>query len=364
MDRVECVVAGAGVVGLAVARALAKAGHEVLILEAGDRIGTGISSRNSEVVHAGIYYPQDSLKASLCVSGNRLLYDYCASRGVAHQRCGKLIVATEADQIAALRGVQVQASANGVELEWLDSAAALEMEPKLRCAAALHSPATGIVDSHGLMRALLLDAEQQGAQLVLRSPVLRGCSLREGVLFEVGGPEPSSLLADRCFNCAGLGAQALAMSIDGIRPEAIPPLHLSKGTYFSLPGAAPFSRLVYPVPVDDWLGVHLTLDLAGQARFGPDAEWVEAIDYGVDPARAEAFYAAVRRYWPGLPEASLQPAYAGIRPKLQGPGEPARDFLIQGEADHGVPGLTNFFGIDSPGLTACLAIAQYAMERN
>lgn len=363
MERVECVVAGAGVVGLAVARALARAGHEVVILEAEDRIGTGISSRNSEVVHAGIYYGKDSLKAALCVSGNRLLYDYCAARCVPHQRCGKLIVATEENQIGALLKVQAHASANGVELEWLDSSTALSMEPRLRCAAALHSPSTGIVDSHGLMRALLLDAEQKGALLVLRSPLLQGYAHPEGIILEVGGDEPTSFLADRVFNCAGLGAQALAGSIEGIRPEAIPPLRLSKGTYFSLSGPAPFSRLVYPVPVSDWLGVHLTLDLAGQARFGPDAEWVDAIDYAVDPARAEGFYAAVRRYWPGLPDDSLQPAYAGIRPKIQGPGEPMRDFLIQGEDGHGVPGLINLFGIDSPGLTACLALAQHVVAR-
>lgn len=363
MDRVECVVGGAGVVGLAVARALALAGHEVLILEAEDRIGTGISSRNSEVIHAGIYYGKGSLKASLCVSGNRALFDYCAARGVPHQRCGKLVVATEAEQITALRQVQIQASENGVELEWLDSSAALAMEPQLRCAAALHSPSTGIVDSHGLMRALLLDAEQKGTLLVLRSPLLRGRANGEGIVLEVGGKEPTSLLAHRLFNCAGLGAQAVAESIEGIRAEAIPPLHMSKGSYFSLSGTSPFSRLLYPVPVNDWLGVHLTLDLAGQARFGPDVEWVDALDYSVDPARAEVFYAAVRRYWPDLPDDSLQPAYAGIRPKIQGPKERMRDFLIQGEEAHGVPGLINLFGIDSPGLTACLALAQHVVER-
>ena len=270
--------------GLAVARALAKAG--LLIPEAEDRIGTGISSRNSEVVHAGIYYGKDSLKASLCVSGNQLLYAYCASRGVAHRRCGKLIVATGADQIATLHQIQAQASANGVQLEWLDSSAAAHMEPNLRCVAALHSPSSGLVDSHGLMRALLVDAEQNGAMLVLRSPLLRGRADAEGIVLEVGGKEPTSLLAHRLFNCAGLGAQGVAASIEGIRVEAIPPLHMSKGSYFSLPGSSPFSRLVYPVPVDDWLGVHLTLDLAGQARFGPDAEWVDSIDYSrTRPAR-------------------------------------------------------------------------------
>lgn len=364
MDRIECVVVGAGVVGLAVARELVLAGHEVLILEAEDRIGMGISSRNSEVVHAGIYHSKGSLKASLCVSGNRALYDYCELRSVAHQRCGKLIVATEENQIAALHQIQAQASANGVaDLEWLDSAAATRMEPRLRCAAALHSPSTGIVDSHGLMRVLLLDAEQKGAMLVLRSPLLRGRVDVEGIVLDVGGQEPTNLLAHRLFNCTGLGAQAVAESIEGIRAKAIPPLHMSKGSYFSFAGTSPFSRLVYPVPVSDWLGVHLTLDLAGQARFGPDAEWVDSIDYSVDPARADVFYAAVRRYWPELPDDSLQPAYAGIRPKIQGPKEPMRDFLIQGEEEHGVPGLINLFGIDSPGLTACLALAQHVVER-
>ena len=363
MDRIECVVAGAGVVGLAVARALARAGHEVLILESEDRIGTGISSRNSEVVHAGIYYGKDSLKASLCVSGNRMLYDFCASRGIAHQCCGKLIVATEEDQIATLHQIQAQASVNGVHLEWLDSSAATSLEPRLRCVAALHSPSTGIVDSHGLMRALLVDAETDGALLVLRSPLLRGYTHPEGIILEVGGKEPTSLLAKQLFNCAGLGAQALAASIEGIHTGAIPPLHLSKGCYFSFAGKAPFSRLVYPVPVNDWLGVHLTLDLAGQARFGPDAEWVDSIEYSVDPARANSFYGAARRYWPELPDDSLQPAYAGIRPKIQGPGEPMKDFRIQRKNEHGVPGLVNFFGIDSPGLTACLALAQHVVER-
>lgn len=364
MDRVECVVAGAGVVGLAVARALAMAGREVLVLEAKDRIGTGISSRNSEVIHAGIYYAKDSLKASLCVKGNRALHEFCELRGVAYRRCGKLIVATEENQIAALRQVQAQALENGVELEWLDSKAATRMEPGLRCAAALHSPTTGIVDSHGLMRALLVEAERHDAMLVVRSPLLRARAASGGIVLEVGGQDPATLQAQHLFNCAGLGAQEVAASIEGIRTDAIPPLRMSKGSYFSLSGRSPFSRLIYPVPVNDWLGVHLTLDLAGQARFGPDAQWVDSVDYSVDPARAEGFYGAVRRYWPGLPDASLQPAYAGIRPKIQGPGEPMKDFLIQGEDAHGVPGLVNFFGIDSPGLTACLAIAQHVVERS
>ena len=357
MEQVECVVAGAGVVGLALARQLAMEGHEVLILEREDRFGTGISSRNSEVVHAGIYYEAGSLKAKLCVAGNRALYDFCASRHVDHRRCGKLIVATDADQLEALRAVQGRARANGVELQWLDQAAALELEPELRCSAALHSPSTGIVDSHGLMKALLKDAEDHGALLVLRCPINGGRITATGIELEVGGEEPTRIKASRFLNCAGLGAQALARSLEGFPTAAIPPLHLSKGSYFGLSGRSPFKRLVYPVPVSDWLGVHLTLDLAGQARFGPDQEWVEQEDYDVDPRRADGFYAAIRRYWPCLAEGALAPAYAGIRPKVRGPGEPAADFLIQGPEAHGIRGLVNLFGIESPGLTASLALA-------
>ncbi len=357
MDRIECIVVGAGVVGLAIARRLAAEGREVFILEAEDRIGTGVSSRNSEVLHAGIYYAAGSLKAELCVAGQRALYAYCGARGVAHQRCGKLIVATAPEEVAALRGVQARARANGVELAWLEAAQAQELEPQLRCAAALHSPGTGIVDGHGLMKALLQDAEDGGAILALKSPVTGGRAVPGGIEVAVGGAEPTRILASRVYNCAALGAQALAGAIAGAGQGPVPPLHLSKGNYFALPGPAPFSRLVYPVPSSDWLGVHLTLDLAGQARFGPDEEWVEALDYRVDPDRAQAFYGTVRRYWPALPDGALQPAYCGVRPKLSGPGGAARDFVIQGEAEHGVRGLVNLFGIDSPGLTACLALA-------
>ena len=362
MERVECVVIGAGVVGLALARELALRGREVVLLEAEDRVGTGISSRNSEVIHAGLYYPTDSLKARLCVAGNRALYAYCAARAVEHRRCGKLIVATEPGQVEALRGLRAKAEANGVlDLQWLEADEARRLEPRLRCAAALLSPSTGIVDSHGLMRALRMDAEAAGAAVVLKSPVLGGLDTPEGLRLEVGGAEPMSLAAERVFNCAGLGAQAVARGFAGIRPGSVPPLHLSKGSYFSLSGAAPFSRLVYPVPDGSHLGVHLTLDLAGQARFGPDLEWVDREDYDVDLRRADGFYAEVRKYWPGLPDGALQPAYAGMRPKLHGPGEPAPDFVIQREDIHGVPGLVNLFGIESPGLTACLALAEAAV---
>lgn len=347
-------------VGLALARRLAMDGREVVVLEKEERFGTGVSSRNSEVVHAGIYYPTGSLKARLCVVGNQALYAYCAERGVDHQRCGKLIVATDEGQREALRAMQERAAVNGVALQWLDKPAVQVLEPELRCVAALLSLSTGIVDSHGLMKALLRDAEAHGAALVLRSPVLGGRVTGSGIELNVGGPEPTRIRTGRFFNCASLGAQAVARAIEGFPAEAVPPLHLSKGSYFALSGRSPFSRLVYPVPVSDWLGVHLTLDLAGQARFGPDQEWVDHEDYDVDPKRAEGFYAAIRRYWPGLPEGALMPAYSGIRPKLRGAGESAADFLVQGPESHGVPGLVNLFGIESPGLTACLALADYA----
>jgi L-2-hydroxyglutarate oxidase LhgO len=363
MERVECVVIGAGVVGLALARALALQGREVIVLEAEDRIGTGISSRNSEVIHAGIYYPGGSLKARLCVAGNRALYAYCAAHGVAHRRCGKLIVATDETQIEALRHLRLRAVANGVtDLRWLDAQEARRLEPQLRCAAALLSPSTGIVDSHGLMRALRHEAEDHGATVVLKSPVVGGCAGPAGFEVQVGGDEAMGLLADRVFNCAGLGALALARTFTGIDPGSLPPLprQFAKGNYYGLSGAAPFSHLVYPVPSQGGLGVHLTLDLGGQARFGPDVEWVDREDYDVDPRRADSFYAEVRKYWPGLAEGALHPAYAGIRPKLHGPGETAPDFLLQRADGHGVPGLMNLFGIESPGLTACLALAEEA----
>jgi len=364
MDRVDCVVIGAGVVGLALARELAVRGHEVVLLEAEDRVGTGISSRNSEVLHSGIYYPTGSLKARLCVQGQRALYTYCEANGVAHRRCGKLIVATDPSQVEPLRQLQGRAEANGVEdIRWLDGEEARRLEPRLHCVAALLSPSTGIVDSHGLMRALRVEAEAAGAAVVLKSPVKGGRKATGGLEVTVGGRDPTTLLAARVFNAAGLGAQAVARSFEGVRPGAVPPLHLAKGNYYSLAGAAPFSRLIYPVPAHGGLGVHLTLDLGGQARFGPDVEWVDREDYAVDPRRADAFYAEVRRYWPELPDGALQPAYAGIRPKLHGPGEVAPDFVVQREEVHGVPGLVNLFGIESPGLTACLALAAEAAGR-
>ncbi len=360
MEQVDCVVIGAGVVGLAVARALAMAGREVIILEAENAFGTITSARNSEVIHAGIYYPTGSLRARLCVRGKQLLYDYCASHGVAHQRCGKLIVATAADELPALDRLQATAAANGVhDLQRLSAAQAQALEPALRCVGALLSPSTGIIDSHGLMLALLGDAERHGAMLALCSPLLGGCITAAGIELHVGGDASMTLLARSVVNSAGLQAPALARLLQGLDPADVPADHLAKGCYFSLPGRAPFSRLIYPAPGHSGhLGVHLTLDLGGQARFGPSFEWVDRIDYTVDPAGADTFYEQVRRYWPALPSGALQPGYAGLRPKISGPGEPAADFRIDGPALHGVPGLVNLFGIESPGLTSCLAIGE------
>ncbi|MFU8857953.1 MAG: NAD(P)/FAD-dependent oxidoreductase [Deferrisomatales bacterium] len=364
METIDCAVVGAGVVGLAAARALALAGREVLVLEAAEAVGTGISSRNSEVVHAGLYYPPGSLKARLCREGRERLYAFCAERGVAHRRPGKLVVAGAEGETAALRRLRATAEANGVDdLEWLSATEARAREPALRCTAALLSPSTGIVDSHGLMVALRAEAEGKGAFLVLRSPVLGGRAVEGGIVLEVGGHDPTRILCRCVVNSAGLGAIPLARSLEGPAPGTVPRGYLCKGSYFTLARRAPFRHLVYPAPEQAGLGVHLTLDLGGLPRFGPDVEWVEAEDYRVDPGRAGAFAAAVRRYWPGLPAEALQPGYAGIRPKIVGPGEPAADFVVQGPEAHGVPGLVNLFGIESPGLTACLALADEAALR-
>lgn len=365
-DRVDCVVIGAGVVGLAVARACALAGLETLVLEAESAIGTGTSARNSEVIHAGLYYPRGSLKARLCVQGRQALYHYCASHGIAHRRCGKLIVATHETQLGALERISAAAAANGVhDLRRLNAAQAQAREPALRCAAALESPSTGIIDSHGLMLALLSDLESAGGLLALRSPVLSGRVLpsNEGILLRVAGGEPMELLARRVINCAGLHAQDVAAALDGLPPTSIPASRYAKGNYYALSGKAPFSRLIYPVPEPGGLGVHLTLDLGGQARFGPDVEWIDAIDYSVDPARADGFYTAIRRYWPELRDGALRPDYAGIRPKLAVPAGQNADFIIQDASTHGVSGLINLYGIESPGLTACLTIADEVMTR-
>jgi L-2-hydroxyglutarate oxidase LhgO len=366
MDRIDGVVIGAGVVGLAVARALALspafAGRELMVLEAADAIGTGTSSRNSEVIHAGIYYASGSLKAQLCVRGKALLYAYCAERGIAHSRCGKLIVATDDAQVAQLQGIVAKAAANGVDdLVLLSGEQARALEPQLRCTAAIHSPSTGIVDSHALMLALQGDFENAGGVVALNTALAQARCTPDGmVLTMLDGTE---LLAGTVVNAAGLSAQALALRFAGLDAVHVPPSHFAKGNYFTLAGRAPFSRLIYPAPEAAGLGVHLTLDLGGQAKFGPDVQWVErADDLVVDPRRGDAFYAEVRKYWPGLPDGALQPGYAGMRPKIQAPHEPARDFVLQGAAVHGVPGLVNLFGIESPGLTSSLAIGEQVAQ--
>lgn len=363
MEQVDTIVIGAGVVGLAVTRALALAGREVIALESEAATGTGTSSRNSEVIHAGIYYPPGSLKARLCVTGRLALYPYLSERGIPHRRCGKLIVASDKEQIPALEKIRAQGRANGVaDLRMLSAAEARAMEPELACAAALESPSTGIIDSHGYMLALRGDAELHGASIALRSPVVSG-KIGSGVIeIEVGGADPMRVLARAVVNCAGLFARRVAESIEGFPRAKLPLSRYCKGNYFSLSGRSPFSRLIYPAPETAGLGVHLTLDLGGRARFGPDVEWTERIDYDVDPLRAERFYGAIRRYWPALKDGMLAPAYSGIRPKLHEPDEPARDFLIQGPRDHGIPGLVNLFGIESPGLTASLAIGDYVRD--
>ena len=356
MEQVDCVVIGAGVVGLAVARALALAGREVMVLEAAEAIGTKTSSRNSEVIHAGIYYAQGSLKARLCVQGRQMLYAYCAERGIGHSRCGKLIVATSAAQVSELQAIIAKAAANGVpDLVLLTREQARAMEPALECVAALHSPSTGIVDSHALMLALQGDLENAGGMVALNSPLARARVTKQGI--ELEAVDGTALLARGVVNAAGLSAPTLAQKFDGLAPQHVPTAFYAKGNYFTLAGRSPFSRLIYPVPEAAGLGVHLTIDLGGQAKFGPDVQWVDSPDdLVVDPARGDAFYAEVRKYWPALADGALLPGYAGIRPKIQAPHEPARDFMIQGPTAHGVPGLVNLFGIESPGLTSCLAI--------
>jgi L-2-hydroxyglutarate oxidase LhgO len=360
MDRVECVVIGAGVVGLAIARRLAQANREVIVLEAAEGIGTGTSSRNSEVIHAGIYYPAGSLMAKFCVSGRAALYDYCRERGIPHRNCGKLIVATTPEETGKLQSIKAHAEANGVsDMRMLSGDAARALEPALACDAALLSPSTGILDSHAYMLSLQGEAESAGAAFAFHAPLLHGRVTPQGFEIEVGGAAPTTLACSLLVNAAGLGASAVARSIDGVPLERIPPAYLAKGNYFSCSVRAPFSRLIYPVPEAGGLGVHLTLDLAGQARFGPDVEWVDTLDYAVDPARAARFYPAIRRYWPGLPDNALIPAYSGIRPKIVPPAIAKQDFLIEGPRAHGVAGLINLFGIESPGLTSSLAIAEH-----
>jgi L-2-hydroxyglutarate oxidase LhgO len=360
LDRVDALVVGAGVIGLAIARELALAGQEVVVIDQAEGIGTGTSSRNSEVIHAGLYYPRGSLKAALCVEGNQALYAYCASHGVAHRRCGKLVVAVEDAEVPALQSLHAQAMANGVaDAVLIDAGAAQAMEPAMRCVAALHSPSTGIIDSHAYMLALQGDAEDRGALFAFHSPFESAAVTSDGFDVRVGGAEPMRLSARLLINAAGLHACAVASRIDGLDAHRIPKPRLCKGHYFALTSRAPFSRLVYPMHNRAGLGVHFTLDLGGQGKFGPDVEWLPegvAEDYVVDATRADGFAREIRRYWPALPDNALAPAYSGIRPKIVGPGEPAADFRIDGFEAHRVRGLVNLFGIESPGLTASLSL--------
>jgi len=363
MDKVECVVVGAGVVGLAAARRLARAGLEVIVVEAAGDIGTGTSSRNSEVIHAGIYYPAGSLMARLCVAGKRALYHYCDDHGVPYRRCGKLIVATADNERDKLAAIKAHAEANGVgDMQVLSGADARALEPALNCVGALLSPSTGIVDSHAYMLALRGEIEDSGGALAFHAPLERAKAVPDGFEVEIGGDTPMALQCRVLINSAGLNAPAIARAIEGMPSDRIPTSYYAKGNYFSCSTRAPFSHLIYPVPEPGGLGVHLTIDLGGQAKFGPDVEWVdsldvESLDYAVDPARAERFYPAIRRYWPTLPDGALSPSYSGIRPKIVPPAIARQDFVIQGPQDHGLAGLVNLFGIESPGLTSSLAIA-------
>ena len=364
MDRVECIVVGAGVVGLAAARRLAQAGLEVVVVEAAGDIGTGTSSRNSEVIHAGIYYPAGSLMARMCVAGKHALYRYCEDHGVPHRRCGKLIVATAENENAKLTSIRSHAETNGVDdLQMLSGAEARALEPALNCTGALLSPSTGIVDSHAFMLALRGEIEDAGGALAFHAPLKRAKIVPEGFEVEIGGDSPMTLQCRVLVNSAGLAAPAIARAIDGMPSDRIPTTYYAKGNYFSCSARAPFARLIYPVPEPGGLGVHLTIDLGGQAKFGPDVEWIDEIDYAVDPARAERFYPAIRRYWPTLPDGALTPSYSGIRPKIVPPAVARQDFVIQGPQNHGVAGLINLFGIESPGLTSSLAIADDVADR-
>lgn len=360
VPELDCVVIGGGVVGLAVARELALAGREVVLLEAEPMTGSVTSARNSEVIHAGLYYPTGSLKAELCVAGRSRLYDYCRERDIPHRRCGKLVVASNEAEVGYLEKLLKQAEANGVEDCYLIGGAELAgMEPRIKGFAALVSPSTGIIDSHRLMEAYVADIEAHGGAIVLNSPVLSGELLDDVVRLLVGGRDPVEIEAKLVVNAAGLNAWAVSEGLTGLDPKTIPERHYAKGCYFSLAGRAPAERLIYPVPEPGGLGVHLTLDLSGQARFGPDVEWVETIDYDVDPRRADRFYAAIRRYWPDLADGALQPAYSGMRPKVVGPnGGGGGDFVIQGPEATGHTAYVALYGIESPGLTASMAIAE------
>lgn len=364
MERVQCIVVGAGVVGLAIARAMAAAGCEVVVLESENHIGTGVSSRNSGVIHAGIYYEGNSLKARVCVQGKHALYRFCEDHGVPHARTGKLVVATDAGQLPALKKLRERALGNGVDdLEYLTPSEVTELEPVVRCAGALLSPSTGIIDAHEYMLALQGDAEDSGAVFALGTEFASASVRGDGMRVHAGGIDPMTLDCDLLINCAGLGAQSVAGAIEGLAADSIPALHPAKGNYFQLTVACPFRRLIYPMPGAAALGVHVGLDLAGRCKFGPDIHWVDELDYDVDESRADGFYAAIRRYWPELPDGSLEPDYTGIRPKIYAKGEPARDFYVQCADEHGIAGLINLYGIESPGLTSAIAIGEYVCER-
>ena len=369
MEQVDCVVIGAGVVGLAVAREMALQGRETILLERESAFGTISSARNSEVIHAGIYYPKDSLKAKLCVEGNRLLYEYCRGHQVATQPYGKLIVAADDSQINDLQAILYKAQNNGVPaIKMISGEEAITLEPNLRCSAAILSSSTGIVDSHGYMLSLLGGFEDAGGMIAYQSPLLSakpiGQNALDGFELEIGGADGMKMQTKLLINCAGISAPAVARKIEGLNVEQIPKAYFAKGNYFSLAGKSPFSHLIYPIPEPGGLGVHLTLDMGGQAKFGPDVEWLdigneEQIDYTVDSKRGEGFYEAVRRYWPGLKDGALQPDYSGVRAKITPPNAPAGDFSINAPKDHGLTGLFNLYGFESPGLTSSLAIAKH-----
>ena len=359
MSDIDAIVIGAGAVGLAAARALTRTGRSVVVLEGGEGIGQETSSRNSEVIHSGIYYPTGSLKARLCVLGRRELYAFCDAHGVSYSRCGKLIVATDEAELQAVAALKTRGEANGVDdLVWLSAAEAKALEPALSCVGALHAPSTGILDSHGFMLALQGDAADRGAMFAFLTPFLHAETDEDGFIVEAGGADPMRLSASALINTSGLAASNIADRIDGLNRAFVPRTRYAKGNYFALRGRSPFRKLIYPAPQTHGLGVHLTLDLGGQTRFGQDVEWVDEIGYQVDPRRSEGFSEAIRRYWPALPDDSLTPAYSGIRPKLGGPNDPAADFRIDGPELHGIRGLVNLFGIESPGLTSSLAIAE------
>ncbi|GAA6184991.1 NAD(P)/FAD-dependent oxidoreductase [Aliiglaciecola sp. NS0011-25] len=362
-ESVECIVVGAGVVGLAVAREMAQKGVETIVIESQSQIGTGISSRNSEVIHAGIYYQPNSLKARLCVQGNKMLYAYCEERNIAYKRCGKLIVATSEIQLQKLTEIQQNARANNVsDLEFYSRQKALALEPELACYGALFSPSTGIIDSHGFMLNLQGDLERAGGAVALGAELGSAKCTDNSILLDIVGDQSIQINAKYLINCAGLHAQKIARCFEGLPQSSVPAIHYAKGNYYALSGKAPFSHLIYPVPESAGLGVHSTLDLGNSVRFGPDVEWVNELDYKVDPARADGFYQQIRKYWPNLKDGSLAPSYAGIRPKLHGKGEEARDFMIQTESQHGIAGLVNLYGIESPGLTASMAIAALVVD--